>query len=261
MSTTLPTASAPPSLRLQAVTAGYGPLTILDDVTLELRPDEILLVLGANGSGKSTLLKTIMGLTAIGGGRLYKGTADITGWAPHRRAAAGIGYVPQNANVFSGLSVRDNLGMGAYLQPARRAAAQTAVLDLFPRLGERLGATAGALSGGERRMLSIALTLMSDPSVLLLDEPSSDLAPAMIDIVFAAIQRIRRERGIPVLLVEQNVARGLAIADRVVVMVRGQAVADMPVGAVERDHLHALFLNGSVGARRPDAPHPQRRRQ
>ncbi|MCW6509666.1 branched-chain amino acid ABC transporter ATP-binding protein [Lichenifustis flavocetrariae] len=236
------------ALRLDAVSAGYGPLVILDRLSMALRPDEILLVLGANGSGKSTLLKTVMGLTTITGGILHKDDVDITRWATHRRAAGGIGYVPQNNNVFAGLSVRDNLGMGAYLQPAKRAAAQEAVLDLFPRLRERLGATAGALSGGERRMLSIALTLMADPAVLLLDEPSSDLAPAMIDLVFAAIQRIRRERRIPVLLVEQNVARGLAIADRVVVLVRGSVAADMPAAAVQRDHLHALFLHGSVGA-------------
>jgi ABC-type branched-subunit amino acid transport system ATPase component len=238
-------------LRLDAVKAGYGPLIILDGLTLDLGSDEILLVLGANGSGKSTLLKTVMGLTTITAGVLYKDQIDITQWSVHRRAGAGIGYVPQNDNVFAGLTVRDNLGMGAYLRPSQRAEAQAAALDLFPGLANRLNTNAGALSGGERRMLSIALTLMANPSVLLLDEPSSDLAPAAIDIVFAAIQRIRRERRIPVLLVEQNVARGLAIADRVVVMVRGQAAADMPVSEVESNHLHALFLYGGVGATPP----------
>ncbi|MDQ0470772.1 ABC transporter ATP-binding protein [Labrys wisconsinensis] len=247
------TASAPP-LQLDAVTAGYGPLVILDRLSLALQPDEILLVLGANGSGKSTLLKTAMGLTRLAGGRLALAGEDITAWPAHRRAAAGIGYVPQTGNVFAGLSVRDNLRMGAFLRPAAQAAAQAAVLDLFPRLAERLAARAGALSGGERRMLSIALTMMAEPRLLLLDEPSSDLAPAAIDLVFAAIDRIRRERRIPVLLVEQNVARGLALADRVVVMVRGRAAATMPVGAVTSGDLHALFLDGSVGAGGPSQP-------
>jgi branched-chain amino acid transport system ATP-binding protein len=248
VSAPLPPAPENPVLRLDGVTAGYGPLTILQDLSLALHQDEILLILGANGSGKSTLLKTVMGLTHITGGSLFMQNQNLTGLPPHRRAAAGIGYVPQTGNVFAGLTVRDNLTMGGFLKSGGAEAAHAAVIDLFPRLAERLGAKAGALSGGERRMLSIALTLMAEPRILLLDEPSSDLAPATIDVVFAAILRIRRERRIPVLLVEQNIARGLAIADRVVVLVRGRAAADMPIAAVRRDHLHALFLHGSIGA-------------
>jgi ABC-type branched-subunit amino acid transport system ATPase component len=238
-------------LRLAHITAGYGPLTILENLTLALG-DETLLVLGANGSGKSTLLKTVMGLTQVTAGNIAMAERDVGGWPPYRRAVFGIGYVPQNGNVFAGLTVADNLAMGAFARKREDAAARAGVFDLFPRLGERLSAKAGMLSGGERRMLSIALTLMAKPNILLLDEPSSDLAPAAIDQVFAAIQRIRREQRLPVLLVEQNLAKGLAIADRVVVMVRGRAAADMPVDAVRPDHLHALFLDGSVGAGRSD---------
>jgi ABC-type branched-subunit amino acid transport system ATPase component len=236
----------PPLLALDGVTAGYGPITVLDGLTAALAPDEILLVLGANGSGKSTLLKTVMGLTRVAGGTIRFDGAEITRLPPHKRAAAGLGYVPQTGNVFAELTILDNLKMGAFLEPARSGERTAHVFDLFPRLAERRRERAGDLSGGERRMLSIALSLMIDPKVLLLDEPSSDLSPAMVALVFEAIVRIRRERGIPVLLVEQNVAQGLSIADRVLVMVRGSAAADMPVAAVETAALHDLFLSGSV---------------
>jgi ABC-type branched-subunit amino acid transport system ATPase component len=237
-----------PLLALEGVTAGYGPITVLDGLTVALAPDEILLVLGANGSGKSTLLKTIMGLTRVTTGSIRFGGAEIAKLPPHRRAAAGLGYVPQTGNVFPELTILDNLRMGAFLEPTHMAARTAQVFALFPRLAERQRERAGDLSGGERRMLSIGLSLMSDPKVLLLDEPSSDLSPAMVALVFEAIVRIRRERRIPVLLVEQNVAQGLSVADRVVVMVRGCAAADMPVAAVEASDLHNLFLSGSVGA-------------
>jgi ABC-type branched-subunit amino acid transport system ATPase component len=236
----------PPLLALEGVTAGYGPITVLDGLTAALAADEILLVLGANGSGKSTLLKTIMGLTRVARGAIRFDGAEITRLPPHKRAAAGLGYVPQTGNVFAELTILDNLRMGAFLEPARAGERTAHVFDLFPRLAERRRERAGDLSGGERRMLSIGLSLMIDPKVLLLDEPSSDLSPAMVALVFEAIVRIRRERGIPVLLVEQNVAQGLSIADRVLVMVRGSAAADMPVAAVETAALHDLFLSGSV---------------
>ncbi len=232
------------ALTLAHVTAGYGPLTILDDLSLELRSDEVLLVLGANGSGKSTVLKTIMGLTRRTAGSVAIAGTDITGWPAHRRAGAGIGYVPQTGNVFSDLTVTENLRMGAWLRPEGPEPMLPRIFELFPRLAERLEAKAGALSGGERRMLSIALTLAASPTVLLLDEPSSDLAPVMIDQVFSAIAAIRAA-GIPVLLVEQNVARGLGLATRVLVMVRGRIAAEMAADAVRDDDLHALFLHGT----------------
>ena len=239
--------SAPgPVLSLDGVDAGYGPLVVLDGATVSLHPGEVALVLGANGSGKSTLLKTIMGLTRVSGGRIGFAGTDITAAPPHRRAALGLGYVPQTGNVFSDLSVIDNLRMGAFLRKDGIEPALPGLIDLFPRLGERLSARAGALSGGERRMLSIALTLLLDPRVLLLDEPSSDLAPATVDLVYEAIARIHRERGIPVLLVEQNIAKGLSISDRVVVMVRGRVAAEMAAADVEPARLHDLFMDGGV---------------
>jgi ABC-type branched-subunit amino acid transport system ATPase component len=241
--------SGPAFLELADVSAGYGPITVLDGLSLRLAPGEILAVLGANGSGKSTVLKTIIGLTRMSAGRIALAGADITRAPAHKRAALGIGYVPQNQNVFADLTVTDNLRMGGYLRPRSLGAQMEQVFDLFPRLKERRQELAGNLSGGERRMLAIGLTLLLKPKLLLLDEPSSDLAPAMVDLVFAAIGEIHRRLSLPILLVEQNVEKALAIAERVVVLVRGTQALDVPVGEVDRRHLHALFLDGGVRTR------------
>ncbi|MFI5016422.1 MAG: ABC transporter ATP-binding protein [Dongiales bacterium] len=241
--------SGPAFLELADVSAGYGAITVLDGLSLRLAPAEILAVLGANGSGKSTVLKTIIGLTRMTAGRIALAGTDITRAPAHKRAALGIGYVPQNQNVFADLTVTDNLRMGGYLRPRSLGAEMEEVFDLFPRLKERRRELAGNLSGGERRMLSIGLTLLLKPKLLLLDEPSSDLAPAMVDLVFAAIGEIHRRLSLPILLVEQNVEKALAIAERVVVLVRGTRALDVPAGEVDRRHLHALFLDGGVRTR------------
>jgi ABC-type branched-chain amino acid transport systems, ATPase component len=241
--------SGPAFLELADVSAGYGAITVLDGLSLRLAPAEILAVLGANGSGKSTVLKTIIGLTRMTAGRIALAGADITRAPAHKRAALGIGYVPQNQNVFADLTVTDNLRMGGYLRPRSLGAEMEEVFDLFPRLKERRREMAGNLSGGERRMLSIGLTLLLKPKLLLLDEPSSDLAPAMVDLVFEAIGEIHRRLSLPILLVEQNVEKALAIAERVVVLVRGTQALDVPAGEVDRRHLHALFLDGGVRTR------------
>jgi ABC-type branched-subunit amino acid transport system ATPase component len=230
------------------VTAGYGPITVLNGVTLALGANEVLAVLGANGSGKSTVLKTAIGLTRMTGGRLRYAGIDIAALPAHRRAALGIGYVPQTRNVFAELSVLDNLRMGGFLHAGRREGEIDAVYRLFPVLHERRRARARTLSGGERRMLAIGLTLLQRPKLLLLDEPSSDLSPAMVALVFAAIRRIRADSGIPVLLVEQNVAMALSLADRVCVLARGQVVLDAPAANLDLGTLHALFMDGGTRA-------------
>jgi len=235
-----------PLLALDSVTAGYGMLTVLDRVALQLGSDEVLAVLGANGSGKSTVLKTAIGLTRMTGGRISLAGADISLLPPHRRAALGMGYVPQTRNVFAELSVLDNLRMGGFLHASAARAGIDQVFDLFPRLGERQRTRAAALSGGERRMLAIGLTLLLRPLLLLLDEPSSDLSPAMVALVFDAIRRIREQQHIPVLLVEQNVRMALQLADRVCVMVRGRQVLDVPVAQLDMGRLHGLFVDGGV---------------
>jgi ABC-type branched-subunit amino acid transport system ATPase component len=236
-------------LELTDVSAGYGAITVLDELSLRLAPAEILAVLGANGSGKSTVLKTIIGLTRMTAGRIALTGADITRMPAHKRAALGIGYVPQNQNVFADLTVADNLRMGGYLRPQGLGAEIASVFDLFPRLKERRQELAGNLSGGERRMLAIGLTLLLKPKLLLLDEPSSDLAPSMVDLVFEAIGEIHRRLSLPILLVEQNVEKALTLAQRVVVLVRGAQALDVPAGEVDRRHLHALFLDGGVRTR------------
>jgi branched-chain amino acid transport system ATP-binding protein len=238
-----------PFLELAQVTAGYGPITVLDGLSLRLGRNEVLAILGANGSGKSTVLKTAIGLTRMIAGRLSFADRDITRLPAHRRAALGIGYVPQNQNVFADLTVLDNLKMGGFLRPSAFAAEVGSVFELFPRLAERRRERAGNLSGGERRMLAIGLTLLLSPKVLLLDEPSSDLAPVMVDQVFAAIGEIHRALAIPILLVEQNVAKALSLADRVCVLVRGREALDAPAGEIDPARLHALFLDGGVGTR------------
>jgi branched-chain amino acid transport system ATP-binding protein len=240
--------SGPPVLAFDGVTAGYGELTVLRDVVLHLDGDEVLAVLGANGSGKSTVLKTAIGLTRMTGGSVRLRSEDISRLPPHRRAALGMGYVPQTRNVFADLSVLDNLRMGGYLHATSVRPGIEHVYDLFPRLRERQFNRARDLSGGERRMLSIGLTLLLRPQLLLLDEPSSDLAPAMVTLVFDAIRRIRAEMRIPVLLVEQNVRAALSIADRVCVMVRGRQALETAAGDLDMAHLHGLFMDGGVRA-------------
>ncbi len=238
--------SPAPVLALDRVTAGYGLITVLDEVALSLHPGEILAVLGANGSGKSTVLKTTAGLTRMIGGTIAFEGRDITRWPAHRRAAGGIGYVPQTRNVFLDLSIADNLRMGAFLRPRSFARDVEEVFALFPRIAERRRALAATLSGGERRMLAIGMTLLLKPRVLLLDEPSSDLSPAMVDTVFEAIARIHRDLSIPIMLVEQNVVKALTLASRVVVLVRGREAFDRPTSAVAVEDLHRLFGDGGV---------------
>lgn len=233
-------------LILSHLTAGYGPITVLDDLSLTLRAGEVVAVLGANGSGKSTVLKTAMGLTKVRSGSISLAGRDVTRLPAHGRAAAGLGYVPQTRNVFGDMSVADNLRMGAYLRPKTFEREVEKVFALFPRLKERRRALAGNLSGGERRMLAIGSTLLLNPSVLLLDEPSSDLAPATVDLVFEAIADVHKRLSIPILLVEQNVTKALGLAHRVCVLVRGREALDAPVAEVDTYDLRALFLDGGV---------------
>lgn len=234
------------ALALSGVEAGYGAITVLNGVNLRLGDSEVLAVLGANGSGKSTVLKTAIGLTRMTGGRIEFAGQDISTLPPHRRAALGMGYVPQTKNVFAELSVADNLRMGGYLRRDALGPDIEHVFALFPGLRERRREQAGNLSGGERRMLAIGQTLLLRPKLLLLDEPSSDLSPAMVALVFDAIRRIRAETGIPVLLVEQNVTMALSLADRVCVLVRGREALDVAAPALKMADLHALFMDGGV---------------
>ena len=203
------------------VVAGYLPgVDILHGCDLTLAQGEVVGIVGPNGAGKSTLLKAMFGLVPIRSGTVRLGDRDITNAPTHELVGAGVGFVPQTENVFPKLTVEDNLKMGAFLTRDTFARRFDEIVDLFPRLGERRNFRAGALSGGERQMVAMGRALMTEPSVLLLDEPSAGLSPALQDETFELVTRIN-ETGVAVLMVEQNARQCLAIADRGYVLDQG----------------------------------------
>jgi len=206
-------------LAIEHLTAGYGDAVILEDVSFALPRHGSLALLGRNGAGKSTLIASVMGLTRVRAGVVAFDTADITRWRPHRRAHAGLGWVPQEREVFPSLSVTENLTVIGRAGPWTVARVQ----ELFPRLAERAGNLAHQLSGGEQQMLAIARALMLNPALLLLDEPFEGLAPLIVEEVERAIGQMKRE-GMAVLLVEQHVDAALRLCDQTVVLERGKLV-------------------------------------
>ena len=212
------------ALSLSGVVAGIGPLTILQGVDLDVGEGEVVVVLGANGAGKTTLLRTIAGLLAPRAGSIRLRGEEIAGRPAHRITRAGIGHVPSGRELFPRLSVGDHLELGGQVcAPARRAELRASVLEMFPVLAERLGQRAGTLSGGEQQMVAIARALMTDPRVLLLDEPSTGLAPRIVLSVFQTFPALRKQ-GVSILLAEQSLTLGLSAADRAYVMDHGRMV-------------------------------------
>lgn len=210
-----------PLLVADQLVAGYVPeVNILNGCSVELRKAEMVGIIGPNGAGKSTMLKAIFGLIPIRSGSVRLRGEDITSLRAHELVSKGVGFVPQTENVFSTLTVRENMEMGAFLKPHLVAERFDVVVDLFPRLGERRNQLAGSLSGGERQMVAMGRALMMDPSVLLLDEPSAGLSPAFQDEVFLNCKRIN-EVGVSILIVEQNAARCLQVCDRALVLDQG----------------------------------------
>ena len=207
---------------LTGVSAGYGPTHVLEDVTLTLGASQSLSIVGRNGVGKSTLLNTIMGHTTMHGGTITLGERDITHLAVHKRATAGLGYVPQEREIFPSLTVIENLTIGE----APGNWTQEAVFDLFPNLAERRDNMGNQLSGGEQQMLSIARALMTNPHVLLMDEPSEGLAPIIVEELVRILGRLRESGGITLILVEQNTRIAFEFSDRTVVMDRGRITYD-----------------------------------
>ena len=204
---------------MQDIHTAYGLSRVLFGVSIDVTAGECVCLLGRNGVGKSTTMRSIMGLTPPQQGRVFWRGADITGWAPYRVARAGIGFVPEDRRIFADLTVWENLDVA---QRAHGGAAFTVerVFDLFPKLRELTGRNGGFLSGGEQQMLTIARTLMGNPGLLLLDEPSEGLAPIVVDHLQEQIGRLTRE-GLTILLAEQNVDFSLALADRVYVLEKG----------------------------------------
>ncbi|HEU4366732.1 MAG TPA: ABC transporter ATP-binding protein [Methylomirabilota bacterium] len=210
-------------LELRDVEAGYGSIQILHGVSLRVDPGEVVSVIGPNGAGKSTAFKVIMGfITHLGGEIVFDGKSLI-GQRPNRVLGLGLGYVPQGRVVFTQMTVRENLEMGAYLERERTKIQQSMdyVFSLFPRLGERLRQMAGTLSGGEQQMLAMGRALMMRPRMMMLDEPSLGLSPRFVDEVFDKIGELAGG-GLTVMLVEQNAARALEISDRGYVLELGR---------------------------------------
>ncbi len=214
--------TAPPVLEAENLVAGYIPeVNILNGCNLAVYPGEFVGIIGPNGAGKSTLLKAILGQCTVRSGHVRLGDREITGYQAHSLVALGVGYVPQVRNVFPSLTVRENLEMGCYLAKKQFAARFDYVTTLFPRLAERAGQRAGALSGGERQMVAMGRALMMNPTVLLLDEPSAGLSPALQDEVFVRCRTINQE-GVAILMVEQNARRCLQVVHRGYVLDQGQ---------------------------------------
>ncbi len=217
------------ALEVSGLRAGYGKITVLWDVDLRADEGELVTIIGANGAGKTTLLRTISGLVPARGGSVRAfGSVSLVGRSPARIVRAGVGHVPEGRQLFPLMTVKENLESGAEYLPRARANAERnrkLVFDLFPRLAERGAQLAGTLSGGERQMLAIGRALMSDPRLLLVDEPSLGLSPALSLTVFRALRQINRE-GVTVVLVEQNVQQSLRIADRAYVLENGEVVKE-----------------------------------
>jgi branched-chain amino acid transport system ATP-binding protein len=208
------------ALSVDDLVAGYGATIVLDGVSLSLPAGGTLALLGRNGVGKSTLLKTIMGDTQLHHGHIRLGDKAIEALPTHHRVRAGLGYVPQEREIFPSLSTEENLAVA--VRPDGWSIAR--VYELFPRLSERRHASGNRLSGGEQQMLAIGRALVGGPQVLLLDEPMEGLAPIVVETVYDALSRIRDEAGLTIVLVEQKVELALAFADSAVVLDRGKVV-------------------------------------
>jgi branched-chain amino acid transport system ATP-binding protein len=232
------------AVALESVSAGYGETVVLEDVSLSLRAGESLSIIGRNGVGKTTLLATIMGHTALHSGRVRLGDRDISRLPIHLRARAGIGYVPQEREIFPSLSARENLEIAA--RPGRWDI--PAVYDLFPQLAERQANMGNQLSGGEQQMLAIARALVGNPFVLLMDEPTEGLAPVIVETLVAAMKRLRGEDGLAILLVEQHSSVALDFAPRTMIMSRGRVVYDGDSEKLKHDKALLESYVGVAGA-------------
>jgi len=210
------------ALELRRVSAGYGETVVIEEVELELAPGECISVIGRNGVGKTTLLATVMGHTTLHSGAIVLDGQSLAGVPRYRRARAGLGFVPQEREIFPSLSVEENLLVGArpgHWTPAR-------VFELFPRLKERLDNMGNQLSGGEQQMLAIARALLTNPSVLLMDEPTEGLAPVIVEALIGVLARLRGETALSMILVEQNSRVALNFSPRTVILDKGRIVYD-----------------------------------
>lgn len=232
------------ALNVENLNAGYGGRNILNNVALSVAPQEIVAIIGHNGAGKSTILKSIFNLIPWREGIIEFLESSLLDLPPHRILKSGIAYVPQNHSIFPKLSIEENLLMGGYIlkdQGVRRQRTED-VMDMFPFLHERRDQLAGTLSGGEQRLLEIARTLLVDPKLIMLDEPSIGLAPKMVDQVFNIIRTLR-ERGKAILMVEQNIKKALEYSDRVYVLELGEVkIEDSAHNLIGDDRVARLYM-------------------
>jgi branched-chain amino acid transport system ATP-binding protein len=231
-------------LERRSVHAGYGSFQALFDVSLEVRQGEAVGVIGPNGAGKTTLMRVISGLIRPTGGSITMESTDLIATPAHRIVGLGIAHVPESRRLFPRMSVEDNLKMGGFMESARPKYHDRLdfVFDLFPRLRERRRQLAGTMSGGEQQMCAIGRALMSDPKLLLLDEPSAGLAPVIVEQVFDLVQRIRAG-GLNVLIVEQNVQQVLRVVDRAYLLKAGSIRAAGPAATLlESASLREAYL-------------------
>jgi branched-chain amino acid transport system ATP-binding protein len=230
------------ALQLRSVCAGYGETVVLEDIDLKLAPGECISVIGRNGVGKTTLLSTIMGHTTLHSGELLLDGQALDGMPCYRRALAGIGFVPQEREIFPSLSVRENLDIAA--RPGQWTHAR--IFGLFPRLKERLDNMGNQLSGGEQQMLSIARALLTNPSILLMDEPTEGLAPVIVEALSAVLTRLRADSALSIILVEQNSRVALNFSPRTVILDKGRIVYDGESAPLSTDAERLAKLIGIV---------------
>jgi len=208
-------------LSVENISSGYGEVGVLENISFDV-DNEIFAVLGANGAGKTTLLKTLAKLLPVTDGAIKLQNEVITHMPAYDLPAKGLSYVPQENNVFPEMSVAENLSVGGLLDPLSRDEKLDEIYDLFPRLAERKTQLAGSLSGGEGQMLAVGRALMQDPKIILLDEPSAGLSPMFVDALFQKITEIRKTKKVTIVLAEQNAAKALEVADRVLVLSLGK---------------------------------------
>lgn len=234
-----------PALALKQVSAGYGGANIISDITVDVGAGEIFTVIGPNGSGKSTLAKVIAGLTPSSSGEIWIGNLQLAGLSAPDRVRAGLAYVPQEFNIFPNMTIGENLQISAeFLGRPKRVVAERieTVLTMFPEAGRRLRTIAGLLSGGERQLLAFACAMMSNPKLLLLDEPSAGLSPKLTSEIIDRITKINQQ-GVTVFIIEQNVMEALRISARVLVLVNGSIrLVAKPSDFDTKYDLHKVYL-------------------
>ena len=245
MSAAVAAASGPPLLELQGITTGYGDVAVTRDVSMTFPTGLMTAIIGSNGAGKSTVIKAAAGLLRVWSGKVLASGTDVTREAPHLRLGRGIAYVPQGRIVIPEMSVRDNLELGAHILGGDRARIDRAIerlVAIFPVLGERLTQHAGTMSGGEQQMLAIARALITDPTTIILDEPSLGLSPKLVDVVFDKLVALCAS-GLTVVMVEQKASRALAVAQYGYVMHTGKvAYQGEAAGLLANENVKRLFL-------------------